>query len=334
MKLVLAGGIGYLGRMLTHFFLSKNYQVVILSRNTGKKNQESKKNNLLPTTKDIKIVYWNTCCDGDWMQEINGADVVINLSGENIKCLFTDNNLQKIKKSRVLSTQAIGKAIQKALHPPALWIQMSSVTIYPHSVSTPYDETSISPLTNNKTKLKNKVPLTWLKMEQLIQDWEQATYSINTKQTRKVIIRCSIIMSAEKHSAFDIFCKLTKWRLGGSVAGGKQYISWMHAQDFVQAIHFVIQNQNIKGPINFTAPKPLRQKDFMTILRKKLKVKIALPATKWMIYLSSQLTQIDPELVLKSRYVLPKVLLDKGFVFKYPDWKMAVDNLITTDECQ
>ena len=308
MKIILAGGTGYLGRMLHHFFLSQGHEVLVLSRRPRACLKKG-------------FVKWDARSMGEWTKVLNGSDAIINLSGQSIKCLFTKKNIEVLKSSRVDATRVIGQAIHQAHHPPKVWIQMSSVTIYSHRVDAPNDE-----LTGRIGEPIN-IPLVWQKMASLVQEWEQAMYAFPTENTRKTIARISVVMSPGAYTAFDIFFKLARWGLGGTVAGGKAYISWIHEQDFVQVINFLLKNE-IKGPVNVTAPGSLPQKEFMAVLRKVLGVTIGLPAARWMMYPLSWLTRVDPELVLKSRFVQPKVLLDHNFKFQFPDWKTAARELI------
>ena len=308
MKIVLAGGTGYLGRILHRFFLSQGHEVLVLSRQQSVHEKNS-------------FVKWDACSLGEWTKVLNGADAVINLAGQSIKCLFTKKNIKLLRSSRVNATRTIGQAIHYANRPPKVWIQMSSVTIYSHRLDAPNDE-----LTGRVGEPIN-MPLVWQKMASLVQDWEQAMYIFPTEHTRKTIARISIVMSPDTHTAFDVFFKLARYGLGGTVAGGKAYISWIHEKDFVQIIDFLLKN-NIKGPVNVTAPEPVPQREFMAVLRKKLGVTIGLPAAGWMMYPLSLLTRIDPELILKSRYILPKVLLDHKFKFQFPNWNIAAKELV------
>ena len=135
-------------------------------------------------------------------------------------------------------------------------------------------------------------------------------------------------MSPDKEGVFDILCGLTKKWLGGKIASGKQYVSWIHATDFVAAIRFLIENELITGAINLASPNPLPQAEFQAALRKELGVSIGLPATKWMAELGAVFLKTDTELILKSRRVVPGLLLDAGFEFQYPTWPEAVKELV------
>ena len=315
MKIVIPGGTGFLGQLLIKSFLSdsEKHELLVLSRGGRSKIAGG----------SVRVVPWDACTLGEWAREIDGADVVINMTGKSVKCLYTDKVLKILRDSRVLSTEAVGQAIKQAQNPPPLWIQMSSSAVYAHSFDKPNDEES------GQIGEKPGVPRTWKKISELAQDWEKALHSFPTDKTRKVLARCGVVMGLKKGSAFDIFVKLSRWGLGGPIAGGKQMVTWMHEQDFVQSIKFLLKNDNISGPVNLCSPHPVSQEEFMKTLRETVGVKIGLPAPKWMIELSSYLIRIDSELSLKSRYVIPKVLSDNNFNFKFPDWPSAAKELFS-----
>ncbi len=314
MKIVIPGGTGFLGRLLVESFLadSEKHDIVVLSRGGARYSQ-------------ARLVPWDARTLGEWAREIEGADAVINLTGKNVKCLYTDENIKKLRNSRILSTEVVGQAIKQAKSPPPVWLQMSAVSIYAHRLNDnpPHDEEK------GQTGEASTAPLTWKSISRLVQDWESALYSAQTPETvRKTALRCGVIMGLNPGGAFNIFLKLSRYGLGGSIAGGKQMISWLHESDFVSAIRFVLKNTHIKGPVNLCSPHPLPQAEFMKILREKSGAKWGLPAPKWAVVLSSYLTGIDSELSLKSRYVIPKVLTDNRFNFQFPHWPEAVKHLL------
>ncbi len=313
MKIVIPGGSGFLGHLLIEAFLfdTEKHDLVVLSRSGGDGS----------VSRQVRLVPWDAHTLGEWAKEIDGADVVINMTGKNVTCFYTDKILKTLKDSRVLSTEVVGQAIQQAQKPPPVWIQMSSSTIYAHSFDTPHDEET------GKIGEKPEMPRTWKKISELVQDWEKTVNSSKTEKTRKVLARSGIVMGSRKGTAFDIFLKLSRWGLGGPIAGGTPMITWIHADDFVNSIKFILKNTNISGPVNLCSPYPLSQGEFMKILRETAGIKFGLPATKWMVELASYITQIDSELSLKSRYAVPKILLDNKFNFRFPQWKDATENL-------
>ena len=171
MKIVIPGGTGFLGRLLIKSLLPENHELIVLSRGGASSCQ-------------AQLVPWDAQTLGEWAREIDGADAVINLTGQSIKCLHTDKNLKILRESRVNSTQVIGQAIRQAQNPPPLWIQMSTATIYTHRFDAPNNEI------NGKIGEESKVPSSWKKIVSLIQAWEEALYSSQTNSTRKIAARC------------------------------------------------------------------------------------------------------------------------------------------------
>lgn len=309
MKIVIPGGTGFLGRLLIESLLPEKHELVVLSRGG--------------TSSQARLVPWDAQTLGEWAREIDGADAIINLTGQSVKCLHTDKNLKILRDSRTHSTQVIGQAIRQAQNPPLVWIQMSSATIYSHRFDAPNDEV------NGKMGEESNTPPSWQKIVNLIKDWEEVLYSSKTDNTRKVSARCGIVMGLNPGGAFDIFLKLSRYGLGGRVASGKQMISWIHEYDFIKSIQFLLTNKDIKGPVNLCSPYPVSQEDFMKVLRTTVGAKFGLPAPQWMIELSSYFTGIDPELSLKSRYVIPKILTDNQFSFYFPHWKDTAKDLFS-----
>ena len=119
-----------------------------------------------------------------------------------------------------------------------------------------------------------------------------------------------------------------KLRLGGPIAGGKQFVSWIHEEDFIEAVLFLVSNNSLAGPVNLASPNPLPQREFMSLLRAAAGVGIGLPATKWMAAIGAIVMRTETELLLKSRRVVPGKLLDAGFQFQYPEWESAARELI------
>src|SRR6185369_6394310 len=115
---------------------------------------------------------------------------------------------------------------------------------------------------------------------------------------------------------------------GGPIAGGRQWVSWIHERDFTRAVELLVARDELTGPVNLAAPEPLPFRDFMAALRGAWGVPIGLPATRWMVELGAFFLRTDTELILKSRRVVPKRLLRAGFSFDFPEWPAAAQELI------
>ncbi|MDC1141576.1 TIGR01777 family oxidoreductase [Planctomycetota bacterium] len=307
MKYILPGGSGHVGQGLAEALRTNGHSVVILSRNPAKGE-----------------VHWDGKTLGDWHSEIDGADVVLNLAGRTVNCRYTKANMKQMMDSRVDSTRVVGEAIAKAANPPSVWLQMSTATIYAHTLGPANDDVT-GVIGGNEPN----VPRYWDYSVEIAKNWEAEQQKANTPNTRKVALRTAVVMGRQKGGIFDVLCGLTRKGLGGAIAGGKQFMSWMHEDDFARAIEFLVDS-DLEGPINLAAPNPLSQREYQAILRKALGVHIGLPAMKWMVKIGAFFMRTDPELVLKSRHVIPKRLPDAGFEFEYPKWEQAATQLVAT----
>ena len=307
MKVVLPGGTGQVGTILDRALTSAGHEVAVLTRHPERERD----------------IAWDGVTLGPWAQVIDGADVVINLAGRSVSCRYTDENLRAMMDSRVDSARVIGKAIAAATRPPRLWLQMSTATIYAHRFDAAHDEA-----TGVIGGSEAGVPDYWAYSVEIAKNWEQAQAEPWTPATRKVALRAAMVMSPDRGGVFDVLLKLARLGLGGPVAGGAQYVSWIHEEDFVGAVEFLIAREDLEGPVNLASPGPLPQRDLMRALRAAWGVPVGLPATRWMAELGAFALRSDTELLLKSRRVVPGRLHTAGFAFAYPEWDKAVADLV------
>lgn len=308
MKIILAGGSGQVGTILARAFHNKNHAVVILSRGVA--------------ASPWRQVHWDAETLGEWAREIDGADVVINLAGRNVNCRYNAENRRAIMDSRVHSTRILGKAIQRAADPPRLWLQSSTATIYAHRYDAPNDEA-----TGILGGKEPYAPSTWRFSIDVATAWERAANEIETPHTRKVLLRSAMTMSPDREGVFDVLLGLVRHGLGGTAGDGRQYVSWIHDEDFLRAIFWLIEHPEIDGPVNLAAPQPLPNADFMKTLRNAWGISIGLPAAAWMLELGAIFLRTETELILKSRRVVPGRLLEAGFEFQFPTWDAAARDL-------
>jgi len=308
MKIVIPGGTGQVGGVLTRAFRARGDDVVVLSRGG---------------TSDARVVEWDGQTVGSWASEIDGADVVINLAGRSVNCRYTDANLQAMMSSRVDSTRAVGLAIEKAARPPRVWLQMSTATIYAHRFDAPNDEA-----TGRIGGDEPDAPGYWKFSIDIAKTWERTQQEATTPRTRRVALRSTMVMSPDRGGIFDVLLGLTRLGLGGPIAGGGQFVSWIHDRDFAHAVEFLIEHGDIEGPVNLAAPNPIPQRDFMAVLRAAWGMRLGLPAMKWMVEIGAFFLRTDTELTLKSRRVVPGRLLGAGFSFDFPDWPRAARDLV------
>jgi uncharacterized protein (TIGR01777 family) len=306
MKVVIPGGTGQVGAILDRALTAAGHEVVVLSRRPVGERQ----------------VGWDGRTLGDWAREIDGSDVVINLAGRSVSCRYTPANLQEMMDSRVLSARVVGEAIAAAARPPRVWLQMSTATVYAHRFDAANDEAS-GVIGGGEAG----VPGYWAYSVRIARNWEREQERAETPSTRKVALRAAMVMSPDRGGVFDVLSWLARLGLGGPVAGGAQYVSWIHDRDFVRAVEFVIGRDEMAGAVNLAAPEPLPQRVFMRALRKAWGMPVGLPATAWMAEFGALAMRSDTELLLKSRRVVPGRLLDAGFGFEYPHWTEAAGDL-------
>lgn len=288
MKIVIAGGTGYLGHLLSkHFLKDVKNKVFILTR-----TEQLNKGNL-------HYLKWNGKTKGYWKQFLENTDILINLTGKSVDCRYTEKNKEEIYASRIESTHVLCQVVQELKHPPKVFIQSSSATIYRHSED------------KLMTEKKGEIGIDF--SMDVCKKWEMVFNSYQLPKTKKIITRTSIVMG-NNGGALPILKSLVMLGLGGKQGSGNQFISWISEEDYVRSIVHLI-NQN-SGVYNLCVPNPLKNETFQRKLRMKLGVFFGLNIPKWFLKVGAKIIGTEPELILKSRRVYPENLLKTGFTFK------------------
>jgi uncharacterized protein (TIGR01777 family) len=308
MKIVIPGGTGQVGTILARAFHGEGHEVVVLSRGTARA--------------PWRVESWDARNVGDWASEFEGADAIINLAGRSVNCRYNETNRREIMESRVDSTRVVGKAIARAVSPPRVWLQMSTATIYAHRLDAPNDER-----TGVIGGAEANAPDTWRFSIDVAKAWERAASEAATPRTRKVLMRAAMVMSPDRGGVFDTLLALARRGLGGRAGDGRQYVSWIHEYDFVRAVRWLIDRDDLEGAINLASPHPLPNADFMRELREASRAPLGLPASAWMLAVGAFFLRTETELILKSRRVVPGRLLESGFTFDFPAWTDAARDL-------
>jgi len=308
-RIVLPGGSGQVGTILARHFYAQGDDVVVVAR----------------TAKPVpwKTVPWDGETVGAWTSELDGADLVINLAGRNVNCRYTPENRREIKESRVRSTRLVGEAIGRMAHPPRIWMNASTATIYRHAFDRPMDE-----ITGEIGGKEPNAPSTWAFSIDVATSWEEAFFSSPTPGTRKVALRSAVVMSPDRGGVFDTLLTLARFGLGGTSGSGKQFVSWVHDRDFLRSIDYLIEHDDLDGAVNIASPNPVPNGEFMALLRKAWGTHIGLPAMEWMLEFGAIFLRTETELILKSRRVIPGRLLTHGFKFDFSEWGGAVRDLV------
>ena len=295
--------------MLARYFHAQGHAVTVLSRNRK--------------PAPWNVVLWDGLTRGDWIACIEQSDVCINLAGRSVNCRYTDVNRRSIYESRVRTTLVLNEVIASIQHPPRIWLNASTATIYRHSLDRPMDE-STGELGGNEPG----APDTWNFSIEVAKAWEDALFSTPTPLTRKVALRSAMTFSPDRGGVFDVLLKLVRYGFGGTSGMGTQFVSWIHEADFIRAIDFLIAREDFSGVVNIASPNPLPNRELMRVLREAWGTRIGLPASEWMLEIGTWLMRTESELVLKSRRVVPGRLLDAGFQFLFPEWPAAAHELV------
>ncbi|BCY28265.1 TIGR01777 family oxidoreductase [Flavobacterium okayamense] len=299
-KIIIVAGTGFLGNVLINYFENSCDTIIILTR----RKTESKNN--------IKYVQWNAKTLTGWEKELENADVLINLAGKSVDCRYTEKNKAEILASRIDSTKILNAAILQCENPPKHFINSSTATIYRHSED--------KEMTERNGEIGNDFSMNVAK------EWEKTFFEINTPKTNKTALRTSIVLG-KNGGAFIPLKRLAEFGLGGKQGNGNQFISWIHELDFARAIDFVIDKELV-GKVNIVSPKPIRNKDFMFELRKSIRSPFGLSTPTILLKIGAKIIGTEPELVLKSRNVIPEILLENGFQFEYSTIEKTFKSLL------
>lgn len=300
-KLIIAAGTGFLGQVLVRHFKNKFEEIVILTR--GKSQ----------IINGIKYVNWDAKTFSGWENELEQATVLINLAGKSVDCRYTQKNKKEILLSRIESTKILNEAVLKCKNPPKHWLNSSTSTIYRFSLDKQMDE--------KEGEIGNNFSIN------VALSWEKAFFKTETPNTIKTALRTSIVLG-KKGGAFIPLKALAKIGFGGKQGKGNQFVSWIHEDDFANAIDFIIEKE-IAGVINIVSPSPIPNIDFMKKLQKAVGFPFGIPLNTFLLEIGSFFIRTETELVLKSRNVVPKRLLEKGFKFKFENIDTAFQNLLS-----
>jgi uncharacterized protein (TIGR01777 family) len=319
LRIVIPGGSGQVGQLLARHFQNRGHQVTVLTRG--------------PYAAPWQTVHWDGERIGPWTDTLEGADVCINLAGRSVNCRYTAANKQKIFNSRVNTTRLLNRVIAGLANPPRVWLNASTATIYRHTMDRPgldwpMNESNGELGGNELVSGRRRAPKTWNFSIRVAKNWEKAFFETDIPRTRKIAMRSVITFSPQPGNAFAILLNLVRFSLGGAQGNGRQFVSWIHETDFARAIEFLIEHEEMKGVVNIASPSPLPNRELMEGLRDAWGMPNGFPAPAPLIELAAFFLRTESELVLKSRRVVPGLLLDAGFEFQFPNWPEAAEDLV------
>lgn len=292
-KIVIAGGSGFIGAYLAEQFGKTGYEVLIISRSNP-------------------YIRWDD--EAAIIAALEGAVMLINLAGKSVNCRYTEANKKEIFRSRTETTKILGKAIRLCKHPPELWLNSSTATIYRYAEDLPMTEQ------DGETGQGFSV--------EVAKAWEQAFFEFeDLPHTRLVALRIAIVLG-KGGGVIKPYTNLVRYGLGGRQGSGKQMFSWIHLEDLYRIILFIQEDKSRKGIYNCSAPHPVKNRELMYTLRKLIGRPWGIPAPTWLLKLGAIIIKTETELVLKSRWVIPQRLLEEGFVFRYPELEPALGQIL------
>jgi uncharacterized protein len=312
-RIILAGGSGFLGSVLADYFAARGVEIVILTRH--------------PKTRSalIREVRWDGVTVREWLEELEGARAVINLAGISVNCRYHTRNRKRMLDSRLNSTRDLGEAIARCANPPPVWLNSSTATIYKHTFGPAWDEAG---------EIGGCAEAKDIFSVHLAEEWERVFNEASTPRTRKVALRSAMVLGHAKNSVLPNMLRLGRLGLGGNLAGGHQFVSWIHQEDFCRAVEWIIQHEDIRGAVNLASPNPVTNADFMATIRKICHRRFGLPAPLWLLEIGAFFLRTETELVIKSRRVVPGILLADGFTFRHPHLLPAVEQLVNRDRLE
>ncbi|MFF2371988.1 epimerase [Agromyces sp. NPDC058110] len=267
---------------------------------------------------------------------IDGSDVLVNMAGKSVNCRYTDANRDEILRSRVDTTRTLREAVRDADAPPAVWFNASTATIYRHAMDRPNTEAGGEYGEGFSVDVAR--------------EWEREFFAGDLPGTRRIALRMAIVLG--DGPATNTLSRLARIGLGGPQIDGRwfahrryrgigphptgdgragwhrtrgfQKFSWIHLHDVVESIRFLRERPDLSGPVNLASPEPADNRTVMRLMRETVGAPIGLPARRWMLEPAMWVLRTEPELVLKSRWVLPGTLAEAGFAFRYPDLRAAL----------
>ncbi|MEG4091542.1 thylakoid membrane protein ThyD [Microcoleus sp. Pol12B4] len=306
MKVAIAGATGFVGSRLVEKLQAAGHQMVVLSRDAAKAGR------VFPASAypNLEVVAYTPAESGDWQKSIAGCDAVVNLAGVPIaEERWTEARQQAILDSRKLTTAKLVEAIVNANPRPSVFVSASAIGYYGTSETAEFDETSLA---GNDF------------LAAVCKDWEAAAQPAKNAGTRLAILRLGIVLGmggalAKMLPPFKLFA-------GGPIGTGKQWFSWVHREDVVDLILYALQNSQVEGVLNATAPNPVRMNELCQTLGEVLQRPSWLPVPSFAL---EMLLGDGAKVVLEGQKVLPKHTLASGFKYQYPTLKLALEEILS-----
>jgi len=296
MNIMIAGGSGFLGRALTKSFLADGHQVFILTRSPGE-------------IKDVQVVLWDAKTTSGWGHLVDEMDVIIHLAGKTLASWpWTAATKRAFYDSRILPGLALAEAIQKASHRPRIFIQASGINYYGLSGA----------LADESTPPGDDF------LAQLTVKWEAATELVEELGVRRVVVRTAVVL-ARDGGLLSLMVLPVKLFVGGPLGDGKHAMPWIHIQDWVGGLRYLIEDENARGEYNLIAPMPASNAEFNRTLAGIIHRPYWFPMPAFL--LRTLLGEMSV-LILAGRFAQPKRLIESGYRFQFPGPREALADLL------
>jgi uncharacterized protein (TIGR01777 family) len=303
MKIVIAGGTGFLGSPLAEMYAEDGHDVRVLTRSLAPGDTKHDPGTGVP---GITRVGWNTDgSTGSWAAVVEGADAVINLSGESLASKrWSAQTKNRLRDSRLLATRALASAIRGAATPPAVFVSGSAVGFYGAS-----DDRSLTESAPAGTDF----------LAQLCADWEQAARPAERPGTRLVLLRTGIVLE-RSGGALPEMMRPFRFFVGGPIGSGRQYVSWIHRLDWIEIVRWIVQTPTVSGPVNATAPHPVTNRHLSRALGRAMHRPSLVPVPGFALKI---LIGEFADSLLTGQRVIPARAQQEGYHFRYPEIEQA-----------
>ncbi|MDY6791855.1 MAG: TIGR01777 family oxidoreductase [Thermodesulfobacteriota bacterium] len=299
MKIFITGGSGFVGTDLSRYLLDKGHSVIAVGRSSGHR---------LDGRQNFTYISADTSNKGDWQNELNQVDAAVNLAGENILGLWSDSYKDRIYRSRILTTRNLVDALQ----------ENNTATLCSASAAGYYGNRGDEILTEDAGHGDDFLAKVCI-------DWEKQACRAEAKGIRVVTLRFGVVLG-KNGGPIKKMLPAFKFFVGGPMGNGKHWFPWIHLDDLTSAILFILENPDIKGPVNFCAPEPLRNRDFTKALASALNRPSFMTVPAFMLRLFMR--ELGTSL-LNSQRLSPKKLTTYGFKFQYPEINHALKEILT-----
>ncbi|QPW50421.1 TIGR01777 family protein [Bacillus thuringiensis] len=298
MKIAISGGTGFIGKYLSTFFIQKGYTVYILTR----------KNKIETSNPHLQYVQWTPDLP---TFPLSSIDIVINLAGESINSRWTKKQKEAILNSRIQATRGLIKQLQTLSTKPHTFINASAIGYYGTSETESFTEQQETP---GNDFLAETVFL-----------WEQEACKARSLEIRTIYARFGVILGADG-GALPKMLLPYQFYIGGTIGSGNQWLSWIHIDDVVRMIDFIIHKEEINGPLNITAPLPIRMKEFGETMATIMRKPHWLPVPSFILHALLGEMSI---LVLEGQHVLPSKAIEHGYQYTFPTIDHALQNILS-----